>query len=213
MTLTVEEALVKSRDRVKSYGEVFTPRFMVDQMLDLVTDELETGPDFVDKTFLEPAAGDGNFLVRILHRKLQAIQTRLDRETWPLESLFALASIYAIELLQDNHADAKAAMLEEFLDFHSAHGTPCGPRTNLRQAAAFLIDSNVIRGNTLTGRDWRDEEIVFSWWTREPGHSATVLREPFTLASLSDNAMLEFTVHQTYAPCRIDRVHQEVLAP
>lgn len=212
MTLTVEEALVKSRDRVKSYGEVFTPRFMVDQMLDLVTEELETGPDFVDKTFLEPAAGDGNFLVRILHRKLQAIEARLDRESWPVESLFALGSIYAIELLQDNHADAKAAMLEEFLDFHRHHGTPCGPRTNLRQAAAFLIDSNVICGNTLTGRDWRNQEIVFSWWTRDPDQADIVLRKPFSLSSLRDDAMLDFTVHPTYAPCRIDRVHQEIQA-
>ena len=67
---------MKSRDRVKAYGEVFTPRHMVDRMLDLVRDELEAGPDFVDKTFLEPAAGDGNFLVAILRRKLQAIEKR-----------------------------------------------------------------------------------------------------------------------------------------
>ena len=65
----VEEQVVKSRHRVKTYGEVFTPRHMVDRMLDLVREELETGPDFVDKTFLEPAAGHGNFLVAILHRK------------------------------------------------------------------------------------------------------------------------------------------------
>lgn len=64
--LTLEEPLVKSRERVKAYGEVFTPRHMVDRMLDLVAEELETGEGFVDRTFLEPAAGDGNFLVAIL---------------------------------------------------------------------------------------------------------------------------------------------------
>ena len=72
--ICVEEQVVKSRHRVKVYGEVFTPRHMVNQMLDLVREDLETGPDFVDKTFLEPAAGDGNFLVAILHRKLRAIE-------------------------------------------------------------------------------------------------------------------------------------------
>ena len=66
-----EERAVKSRQRVKAHGEVFTPRRMVDQMLDLVREDLETGPDFVDRTFFEPAAGDGNFLVAILGRKLQ----------------------------------------------------------------------------------------------------------------------------------------------
>ena len=61
----VKELVVRSRHRVRTYGEVFTPRHMVDRMLDLVHRELETDPDFVDKTFLEPAAGDGNFLVAI----------------------------------------------------------------------------------------------------------------------------------------------------
>lgn len=212
MTLIVEEPLVKSRDRVKSYGEVFTPRSMVDQMLDLVTEELEAGRDFVDKTFLEPAAGDGNFLVQILSRKLRAIETRLDPSLWPLESLFGLASIYAIELLEDNHADAKAAVLAQFVDFHRAHGTACSDRTNLHRAAAFLIDANIVRGNTLTGQDWKGDAIQFSWWTRDPALPGMVLREPFTLASLRDEAMFDFIVHESYAPCRIDRVHLEVRA-
>ncbi|MBC7595839.1 MAG: SAM-dependent DNA methyltransferase, partial [Kineosporiaceae bacterium] len=45
-------------------------------MLDLVRAELETGPQFVDKTFFEPSAGDGNFLIAILRRKLHAIERR-----------------------------------------------------------------------------------------------------------------------------------------
>ena len=107
---------MKSRHRVKTYGEVFTPRHMVDRMLDLVREELETGPDFVDKTFLEPAAGR-----RQLPGRDPAPQAPCDREaaTRPRsgrdESLFALASIYGIELLEDNHRDAKAIMLAEFL--------------------------------------------------------------------------------------------------
>ena len=140
MTVTLaiaEELLVKSRHRVKTYGEVFTPRHMVDRMLDLVSEELETGPDFVDKTFLEPAAGDGNFLVAILHRKLQAIEKRYPAEEWPQESLFALASIYGIELLEDNYQDAKDVMLAEFERFHAAHGVSV-PRRDLPPASREL---------------------------------------------------------------------------
>lgn len=206
---------MKSRQRVKTYGEVFTPRHMVDQMLDLVREELETGPDFVDKTFLEPAAGDGNFLVAILRRKLHAIEKRYPAEEWPQESLFAVASIYGIELLEDNHRDAKAIMLAEFLGFHQAHGVPCGPHTNLPQAAAFLIDTNVIRGDTLTGLDGLGQEIQFSWWNRITGAREMVQREPFTLASLRDSAAgfaIDFTIYDSYLACRIDQVHQEVRA-
>lgn len=203
---------MKSRHRVKTYGEVFTPRHMVDRMLDLVRDELETGPDFVGKTFLEPAAGDGNFLVAILRRKLQAIQKRLPADSWASESLFAVSSIYGIELLEDNHADAKEAMLAEFVGFHTRHRTAFGPGTDMARAAAFLIDTNVIRGNTLTGLDWRGNEIQFSWWTRVPGRPGMVQREPFSLASLRANSGFDFTVYDTYAVCPIDKVHEEVRA-
>ena len=55
MALVIEERIVKSRHRVRAYGEVFTPRHMVDQMLDLVSHDLEDGHGFIDKTFLEPA--------------------------------------------------------------------------------------------------------------------------------------------------------------
>lgn len=214
MTVTpaiAEEQVVKSRNRVKTYGEVLTPRYMVDRMLDLVREQLETGPTFVDTTFLEPAAGDGNFLVAILHRKLRAIEEKYPFEKWPEASLFALASIYGIELLEDNHRDAKEAMLTEFSHFHDAHGVPCGPDTSLRQAAAFLINTNVVRGDTLTGLDWRGEGIQFSWWNRINGEPGMVQREPFTLASLRDDAF-DFTVYDSYRACRIDRVHEELTA-
>lgn len=202
---------MKSRDRVKAYGEVFTPRHMVDQMLDLVAEDLETGPDFVDKTFLEPSAGDGNFLVRILQRKLAAIETRRPADQWQQESLFALASIYGIELLEDNHAEAKETMLEVFLDWHREHGQDTGPETDLARTATFLIDTNIIRGNTLTGLTPAGEDIQFSWWHR--GADNLVTREPFTFSSLrNSDGMFDFTVYETYAPCPIDKVHQEVRA-
>lgn len=212
MTVTepdVEEQLVKSRQRVKAHGEVFTPRHMVEQMLDLVHEDLEAGPDFVDKTFLEPAAGDGNFLIAILRRKLRAIEKQLPPELWPTESLFALASIYGIELLEDNHQDARAVMLAEFHGFHQRHGTPCGPETDLHQAAAFLIATNVVRGNTLTSRTAAGEDIQFSWWHRVEGKPGEVQRDPFTLASLRDDGGFDFTVYNAYTACPIEKVHEQ----
>lgn len=212
MTVTqpdLPEQAVRSRHRVKTYGEVFTPRHMVDQMLDLVSDDLETGPDFVDKTFLEPAAGHGNFLVAILRRKLHAIERRYPAEAWSIESLFALASIYGLELLEDNHRDAQAVMLAEFHRFHQAHGTPCDPETNLHQAASFLIETNIVHGNTLTGQTPLGADIQLSWWHRIEGRSGEVQRDPFTLASLRGEAGFDFTVYARYRTCRIDKVHEE----
>ena len=62
--------LTKSKQRVADHGEVFTPAWMVEAMLDLVKAESER----IDARFLEPACGDGNFLVQVLRRKLAAVQ-------------------------------------------------------------------------------------------------------------------------------------------
>ena len=207
------EVLVKSRDRVKVYGEVFTPADMVERMLDLVRPDLETGPGFVDKTFFEPAAGDGNFLTAIFRRKLAAIEKRYKPSIWPAESLFALASIYAVELLEDNHTDAQANMLGEFVAFHTKHDTSCRPRTNLFRAANHLIAANIVQGNTLTGLDAAGQPLTFSWWHRVLNVPATVHREAFTFSSLRRSGdaelLLDFDTLPTYHACRIDHVHKE----
>ena len=61
-----QESLVKSKQRVTDHGEVFTPSWMVEDMLNLVKGESER----IDSRFLEPACGDGNFLKVVLQRKL-----------------------------------------------------------------------------------------------------------------------------------------------
>ena len=59
--------------------------------------------------------------------------------------------------------------------------------------------------------DSRGEEIQFSWWNRIDGVPGMVQREPFTFASLRDDShVMDFTVYDSYAPCRIDQVHEEV---
>lgn len=63
---------VKSKQRVAEHGEVFTSEREVNAMLDLVKQETER----VDSRFLEPACGDGNFLVEILRRKIEAAKRR-----------------------------------------------------------------------------------------------------------------------------------------
>lgn len=69
-------SLVKSKQRVADHGEVFTPPWLAEAMLNLVKDETER----IDSRFLEPACGSGNFLVQILRRKLAAyLRTRFVR--------------------------------------------------------------------------------------------------------------------------------------
>ena len=67
--------LVKSKQRVADHGEVFTPAWMVEAMLDLVKGESER----IDSRFLEPACGSGNFLVQVLRRKLAAVELKFGK--------------------------------------------------------------------------------------------------------------------------------------
>jgi hypothetical protein len=92
-----KEIQVKSNQRVRDHGEVLTARREVEAMLDLVKNESER----IDSRFLEPACGDGNFLVAILERKLNVVSLRYKtkRADFEVNMLSALSSIYGIDLL------------------------------------------------------------------------------------------------------------------
>src|ERR1043166_5832754 len=104
--------LVKSKQRVADHGEVFTPAWMVEAMLDLVKDETER----IDSRFLEPSCGSGNFLVQILRRKLAAVELKYGNSDFERRhyALLAVMCIYGIELLADNIAGCRANVLEIF---------------------------------------------------------------------------------------------------
>ena len=92
-------SLVKSKQRVADHGEVFTPAWMVEAMLDLVKDETER----IDSRFLEPACGSGNFIVQILQRKLAAVELKFGKSDFERQhyALLGLMCIYGIELLAE----------------------------------------------------------------------------------------------------------------
>ena len=120
--------LVKSKKRVADHGEVFTPAWMVEAMLDLVKPETER----IDSRFLEPACGSGNFIVQILKRKL---------------ALLGLMCIYGIELLADNIAECRANMLDVFAEYLNIDETD-----DLYRAATHVLSVNLVHGDALTMR-------------------------------------------------------------
>src|SRR2546426_6318029 len=108
-------SLFKSKQRIADHGEVFTPPWMVEAMLDLVTDESER----IDSRFLEPACGSGNFLVEVLRRKLAAVELKFGRSDFERRhyALLAVMCIYGIELQDDNIAECRANLLEILADY------------------------------------------------------------------------------------------------
>lgn len=149
--------LVKSKQRVADHGEVFTPTWMVEAMLDLVKDETER----IDARFLEPACGSGNFISRILQRKLAAVELKYGRSDFERQhfALLGLMCIYGIELLADNVAECRAAALGIFAEY-----TDIGKEDDLYQAASHVLMSNILHGDALTMRSRRGEPIAFAEW-------------------------------------------------
>ncbi len=88
------------RERIRKYGEVFTPQRIVDQMCDML--EAEAPECFeIGKTFLEPACGEGVFVLEILRRKFALCEKRSDYTE-------ALRSVWAMDI-QERNVDATIA--------------------------------------------------------------------------------------------------------
>lgn len=150
-------ALIKSKQRVADHGEVFTPPWMVDAMLDLVKGETER----IDSRFLEPACGSGNFLVRVLQRKLAAVEVKFGKSEFEKKhyALLGLMCIYGIELLPDNIAECRANLLDifaEYLDLDEAN--------DLYRAASFVLSLNLVHGDALTMKVNDGQPIAFAEW-------------------------------------------------
>ena len=158
---------VKSRERVTEHGEVFTAEREVNAMLDLVKQETER----VDSRFLEPACGDGNFVVEILRRKLAAVKARYRKSPADFEkyAVVAATSIYGVDILQDN-VDACRARLFDIWDGEYAENCKGECREDCREAVRYILTRNMLCGNALTmrrvdaGGNDTDEPIIFSEW-------------------------------------------------
>ena len=114
--------MTKSNERIKRNGEVFTPRWLVDDMLNKFPEDAW----LPEKTWLEPAAGDGNFVERIIERRIE-----MGHDPYQI-----LKTVFAVELMQDNVELMKERAL-------SAAGLEdC-------EEAKKIVDNNLRQGNFL----------------------------------------------------------------
>lgn len=150
-------SLVKSKQRVADHGEVFTPTWLVEAMLDLVKDESER----IDSRFLEPACGSGNFLVQVLRRKLAAVELKFGKLEFEKRhfALLGLMCIYGIELLEDNIAECRDNMLELLAEYLNID-----EMDDLSLAASFVLSQNLVHGNALSMRTSDNKPITFAEW-------------------------------------------------
>ncbi len=179
-----ENNQIKSKSRVRDKGEVFTREKEVRAMLDLVKQETER----IDSRFLEPACGNGNFLIEILRRKLEVVKSRYKKSQWEYEknSLIAIMSVYGVDIMPDNVIECQNRLFDYFKSEYKALF-----KTKINDEylgiVRFVLIKNILCGDALSMRAIDGKPITFAEWAFVKG--SLVQRRDFKYEQLitSDN--------------------------
>ena len=180
--MTTNEKQTKSKSRVRDHGEVFTAEREVNAMLDLVKNETER----IDSRFLEPACGNGNFLIKILERKLNVVDKAYKRSQWDWEihAMVTASSLYGVELLPDNVTECQNRLFDYFKQRYKAlYKTKISDR--YLENVLYIFQKNIVCGDALTLLQADGTPIIFSEW----GFACSkVTRRDFTMSNLLESS-------------------------
>ena len=146
---------IKSRSRVAAFGEVYTAKKQVWDMLRLVPDTLP-----IDATWLEPACGNGNFLAEILKRKLIQAGNETD---YVRAVIIAVSSIYGVDIQHDNVIESRDRLLQIITNDVEA-ATKSAPDPRLIYTAKQILSRNIVCGNTLSETASDGSPLIFCEW-------------------------------------------------
>ena len=184
-----EETLVKSRQRVADHGEVFTPSWIVDDMLNLIKNESTR----IESRFLESACGAGNFLKTVLERKLETVQAKYGKSEYETRhyALLALMSIYGIELLEDNIYECREQLLAIYSNFLGID-----QESFWYKAATKVLIVNIIQGDAITLTTTAGKLMRFPEW----GYlgSGKYQRRDFQFDALTQRAAIKGTLFEMF---------------
>ena len=201
-------AQIVSSKRVADHGEVYTNPREVNAMLDLVKSETER----IESRFLEPACGNGNFLVEILRRKLLVVSKRAEthQREWEFSAFLATASIYGIDILPDNISACRKRLFQIIeSEYRSRFGEKCVPA--FLEAVKFLLSKNILWGDALTIKmaDGSESPLVFSSWAAIGGIGRKIKRHDFSFQNLVNRQNEDelFPTHKTHKNDRGENVY------
>ena len=111
-------------------------------MCDLIPPEIWEN---IESTFLEPACGNGNFLVEILARKYKHCKDEHD-------GVKALTSVVGIDIQSDNCQESRKRLLDQYISRFPWVGK------EIIDTVERVLQKNIICGNSL--------EIMDAWRTQ-----------------------------------------------
>ncbi len=151
----------KENYKVDEFGEVFTSKREVNDMVDMINNETNR----LESTFLEPACGDGNFLSEVLNRKLKLIESyksslKIDFQA----NIFkAASSLYGIDIQKENVEKCRIRLFEKIIKFFEKEYTK---DIEFEEVIKLVLEKNILLGDALTLINPVDNTpIVFSQWS------------------------------------------------
>lgn len=147
------EKLIVSKKRVSDFGEVYTPKHIVNAMIDLVRPTCS----LCESKILEPSVGKGTFLEEILKLKLQ---TALNKKNIKENVFISVGSLYGIDILEDNVKYTKQLLLDTVRQYYNLNDQD---ETIIKD----ILDKNIIWGNTLEMKNHDGSDLFFHDWIIE----------------------------------------------
>tara|TARA_R110000851_G_scaffold130532_1_gene264168 strand:- start:72 stop:524 length:453 start_codon:yes stop_codon:yes gene_type:complete len=141
----------KTKERVKQTGEVFTPSWLVNEILDKLPEDQWTNSS---KTFIDPACGNGNILVEIVRRKIES----------GAQPLQALMTTYGVDIMPDNIIECQQRLVRVAYDLSEIDSIPVtfslAVRRNIKlgDTLSFEIDDIFSKKPNKELRLWRREQ-------------------------------------------------------
>jgi hypothetical protein len=179
--------LINSRSRVQNFGEVFTSKKEVKNMINMFEQEIVRP----ESRFLEPACGDGNFLDEILNEKLKSIIEKNKKNQFDFEkySILAISSLYGVDIIEENIFQTRKRLEKTLLKYFDKSFQSIND--DYLKSIRYILKKNIIFGDalTLTFSDKKKNPIIFSEWSFVD--STNIKRRDFSFKHLIETRPFE----------------------
>lgn len=150
---------IKSKERVRNLGEVYTNEREVSAMLDLIPIKKED--EIIGLKFLEPACGNGNFLVAILERKLSRVNKKYGAAALGIYEFYIIRSIttlYGIDISEENILEARERLFVEVKASFDTHKGSYVCSQGFLPCVKYVLEKNIVLGDSINA----PEKIEFT---------------------------------------------------
>jgi hypothetical protein len=150
---------IKSKERVRDLAEVYTNEREVNAMLDLIP--IKNPDDIISYRYLEPACGNGNFLIEILRRKMHRVNEKYANDRLSIYEYFisrAVSTIYGIDICEQNVKESRERLFRYVKSTFDLHKGSYIYNPGFFELITYILETNIVVGDSIN----RADEIFFT---------------------------------------------------